>query len=116
MKVILNMRILKKSNLIKLFLLSLLVPVLVLLNNGWVKSKTQGQLFEGLETIPSNKVGLLLGTSKYLANGYINLYYQYRIDAAVELYKNGKIEYILVSGRKLDRDFYSKGCTYFQAI
>lgn len=48
--------------------------------------------------IPTNKVGLLLGTSKYVSNGYINKYYQYRIDAAAKLYQNGKIKNILVSG------------------
>ncbi len=30
--------------------------------------------------------------------GVINPYYQYRIDAAVELFMSGKIEFILVSG------------------
>lgn len=51
-----------------------------------------------METLPYNKVGLLLGTSKYLSDGRINLYYQYRIDAALQLYKAGKIKYIVVSG------------------
>ncbi|MFK7899434.1 MAG: vancomycin high temperature exclusion protein [Cyclobacteriaceae bacterium] len=49
-------------------------------------------------SIPKNKVGLVLGTSKFLKGGAINLFYKYRIDAAVELYQAGKIEYILVSG------------------
>ena len=48
--------------------------------------------------IPYNKVGLVLGSSKFLQNGQINLYYKYRIDAAIELYKAGKISYIVVSG------------------
>jgi SanA protein len=44
-----------------------------------------------------NKVGLLLGTSKY-AYGRPNLYFANRIDTAVALYKAGKIECLLVSG------------------
>ena len=48
--------------------------------------------------IPANRVGLVLGTSKYLRNGNPNLYYRYRIEAAVKLYKSGKVEYLLVSG------------------
>ena len=44
-----------------------------------------------------NKVGLLLGTSKY-AHGRPNLYFVNRINAAVELYRAGKVKYILVSG------------------
>ena len=43
-------------------------------------------------------MGLLLGTSKYTAGGGINPYYQYRIDAAVALYRAGKIQEIIVSG------------------
>jgi SanA protein len=48
--------------------------------------------------IPYNKVGLLLGTSKYLKNGNENLYYKYRIEAAAKLYKTHKINCIVVSG------------------
>ena len=44
------------------------------------------------------QVGSLLSTSKYLQNGNINLYYQYRLEATVSLYQNGKIDYILISG------------------
>ena len=44
-----------------------------------------------------NEVGLLLGTSKY-AYGRPNSYFVNRINAAVELYRAGKVKYILVSG------------------
>ena len=55
-------------------------------------------MYTDVKSIKKNKVGLLLGTSKLLANGRINLYYQFRVDAAVALYKAGKINFILVSG------------------
>lgn len=48
--------------------------------------------------IPYNKVGLLLGTSPKLKSGKANLYFDYRIKAATELYNAGKVKYILVSG------------------
>ncbi|EDP71761.1 putative protein involved in barrier function of the cell envelope [Flavobacteriales bacterium ALC-1] len=60
--------------------------------------KTKNHVFNEVSAIPKNKVGLVLGTGKYAASGNINLYYKYRIDAAVKLYRAGKIEYILVSG------------------
>ena len=41
---------------------------------------------------------MLLGTSRYRAGGTTNLYFQYRINAAVELYRIGKIKHIIVSG------------------
>ncbi len=85
----------------------------------WVAASTKAQLFSDVNTIPKNKVGLLLGTSKYLNGGGINPYYQYRIDAAVQLFKAGKIDYVLVSGdnsavnynepEKMKRDLVTRG-------
>lgn len=63
-----------------------------------IQKSTQDQVYSNLQEIPHNKVGLVLGTSKYTTFGNINLYYKYRINAAVELYKAGKIDYILISG------------------
>lgn len=63
-----------------------------------VESASNGKTFDSIENIETNKVGLLLGTSKYRSTGGINLYFQYRIDAAVKLFNSGKISYILVSG------------------
>lgn len=70
----------------------------VVVSDRWVKKSASEKVFSSTEEIPFNRVGLLLGTGKYLANGRINLYYQYRIDATVELYNAGKIEYVLISG------------------
>ncbi len=67
-------------------------------SDAWVNRSTKNQLFTDVSTVPAKKVGLLLGTSKYLKGGRINLYYQYRIDAAVKLFKAGKIKFVLISG------------------
>ncbi|PZF73478.1 SanA/YdcF family protein [Taibaiella soli] len=64
----------------------------------WVTKSTAKQMYADINAIPERKAGLLLGTSKYLDNGDVNLYYKYRIDAAVALFKAGKIKYIIVSG------------------
>ncbi len=63
-----------------------------------VENSADGKTYDTVENIKKNKVGLLLGTAKYRSSGGINLYFQYRIDAAVELFKSNKIDYILVSG------------------
>jgi len=55
-------------------------------------------VFNDLQDLPPNKCGLLLGTSKYRPEGGINPYFKDRLDAAAELYKSGKIEYIIASG------------------
>ncbi len=85
--------------LFKLAFLSVLVAGLSIFGSDlWVKSSAHSKLYTSVKEIPSNKVGLLLGTSKILANGRINLYYQYRINAAAELYHANKIKFILASG------------------
>lgn len=63
-----------------------------------VEQSADGALFSKVTAIPLNKVGLLLGTSKFLADGRNNLYFKYRIDATAELYHAGKISRIIISG------------------
>jgi SanA protein len=78
-----------------------LIPVClitVFICNYIIDKTAKGKLFTDAKTIPYNRVGLLLGTSKTLANGYPNLYYTYRIDAAARLLKEGKIKYLVISG------------------
>ncbi|OQA00242.1 MAG: vancomycin high temperature exclusion protein [Bacteroidetes bacterium ADurb.Bin408] len=70
-----------------------------------VEKTAAGRLYNATDSIPYNKIGLLLGTAKTLPCGYINLYYKYRIEAAVELYNAGKIDYILVSGDNSRKDY-----------
>lgn len=67
-------------------------------NNYWYVHNAKDRVYSKVNEVPKNKVGLLLGTSKYVAQGRVNLYYAHRIDAAVALYKAGRIEYILISG------------------
>ena len=66
--------------------------------NAIINYSVKDKVYSSVDQIPMNKVGLLLGTSKTLSNGRLNLYYKYRIDAAIALYHAGKVEYILVSG------------------
>lgn len=82
----------------KLYKLGLCVLLLIMLTNIWVESIASNKVFNSTHDIPYNKVGVLLGTSKYLVTGQENLFYKYRIKAAVELYNSGKIKYIIVSG------------------
>jgi len=89
----------KRKKIARFFLIvSLLIVAVIYVSNRIIENNGEGKLFNSTENIPKNKVGLLLGTVKYLSDGRINLYYQFRLDAAVELYKSGKIDFILVSG------------------
>ena len=62
-------------------------------------------LYQSLTEIPENKCGLVLGTSKFVAEGTENLYYRYRIEAAVRLYKSKKVSYLIVSGDNRYRNY-----------
>ncbi|MGR0482149.1 MAG: SanA/YdcF family protein [Candidatus Electronema sp. V4] len=53
---------------------------------------------ESLSELKQVYCAILLGTSKWLKGGRRNLYYQYRIIAAAELYRSGKCKKIIVSG------------------
>ncbi len=57
-----------------------------------------GKTYENIGLIPKNKVGIILGTSPKLVGGKSNPYYTNRIVATLDLFKAGKIDYILVSG------------------
>ena len=82
----------------RIFYSGVALLLLVLLFNYKVKHDVKESMYDNITETPSKKVGLLLGTAKYVKGGWINLYYTHRITAAVELYKAGKIEYILISG------------------
>ncbi len=55
-------------------------------------------IFNDIEKIEKNKVGLLLGTSPVTSAGDRSLFFITRMEAAKNLLDNKKIEYILVSG------------------
>lgn len=100
------------KNKLKIILLTVLIVFLltilfILFANWRIESYTQNNVFDQTDKIPHNKVGLLLGTSKKLANGWKNLYFHYRIEAAVELYQAKKIDFILVSGDN-GLDYYNE--------
>jgi SanA protein len=61
---------------------------------------SRGRLFGDVTSLPVTKVGLVFGTTDRV-NGRENLYFRYRIDAAVEVWKSGKLETLIVSGDNL---------------
>ncbi|MEM5565419.1 ElyC/SanA/YdcF family protein [Psychroserpens sp. AS72] len=81
-----------------LLLLAIFILFGLMITNTMVSSQAEDFIYESVDDIPENKVGLLLGTAKFLSNGNINLYYKYRIDATVALYNAKKIEFVLISG------------------
>jgi SanA protein len=70
----------------------------LVLCNYWINASTSAQLYDETMSIPSRKVGLVLGASKNTIHGGHNLYFTYRMRAAYDLYRAKKVQYLLVSG------------------
>lgn len=88
-------------------------------NYYWVERYAGPYVSSSPENLPRAKVALVLGTSKYTGKGRQNIYYTHRIRGAVQLYRTGKVQYILVSGdnstphynepQRMERDLLAAG-------
>jgi len=61
---------------------------------------SKGRVYSDVDEIPHREVGLLLGTSPKGRRRGVNMFYEYRIDAAVALYEAGKVDRFIISGAK----------------
>ena len=92
-------RTLKKTVTYGFAIMLLACVALLFICNLLVVNNARGKAFSEIDSIKYNKVGLLLGTTPQARlTGVKNYFFIYRIDAAEQLYKAGKIEQILVSG------------------
>ncbi len=66
--------------------------------NYQIINYSKNKTYQNVEEIPFRRVGLLLGTGKYLKNNRLNPYYQNRILACVDLIKGKKIKFLVISG------------------
>ncbi len=82
----------------------LIIALIVFLCNLLIVSYAGKRVYDHVEDVPYNKTGLVLGTSPSLRNGP-NYYFVNRIQAASELYKAGKVKYLLVSGDNHVEDY-----------
>ncbi|HEX7016979.1 MAG TPA: ElyC/SanA/YdcF family protein [Cyclobacteriaceae bacterium] len=83
----------------KVFLLLLLVFAVALAGvNAWMILSTRAYVFDSVETVPSRKVGLVLGTSHRTQKGGPNPYFEKRIQTAADLYFSGKVAHFILSG------------------
>lgn len=80
-------------------IMTIVCLALLLVCNKIVVNNADGKAFSDINSIKYNKVGLLLGTTPQARITKVkNYFFIYRIDAAEQLYKAGKIEKILISG------------------
>ncbi|OYU96918.1 MAG: protein SanA [Bacteroidetes bacterium B1(2017)] len=94
-----------KKIILSLTLLLLGIVGIIYVCNKKIEEEAKGLLYTETSDIPYNKVGLLLGTSKFLSNGTQNQYYFYRIDATLKLMAASKISYVIISGDNSTQDY-----------
>jgi len=80
-------------------IMAVICIAIMLICNQIVVNHAKGKVFSDIDSIKYNKVGVLLGTTPQARFDRItNYFFIYRIDAAEQLFKAGKIEKILISG------------------
>ena len=96
------MKIKTKKNFKKLVIYSFLFALICLLfttyANYKIEHSTEEYVTSDVQKLPKTKVAVVLGTAPNLVGGYQNYYFVYRIDAAAELYKSGKVTHFILSG------------------
>jgi len=99
------------KKLFKYLFITILVFIVVIMFMNWlIISESKQYLYNDIEKIPNNKVGLVLGTSKYFLTGERNPYFKNRIIAATKMYESGKIKYIVLSGDNSEK-YYNEPVT-----
>ncbi|MBX2924209.1 MAG: YdcF family protein [Chitinophagaceae bacterium] len=95
---------LKKKRYIILLVIVATAAVIYFCNKK-INDAAEGKLYSDISAIPYTKTGLLLGTGKFLTNGSINPYYRFRIEAARDLLRSGKIKFLIISGDNSRKDY-----------
>ena len=75
------------------------ITALISVCDIFVSKNAAGKTYDEVDSIPHRKVGLILGTSPISTwNGRRNYYFDHRIKTGADLYKAGKVDWLVVSG------------------
>ena len=94
-----------KKTLYILTVIAILMILMVIGCNVVVLKAGKGRMYSDVESIPANRVGVLLGTRPIGRYGNANPFYTYRVNACVALYNAGKIERVLISGDNSRKEY-----------
>ena len=81
-----------------IFLIAIVTVAGLIFIDAHISKQAEPDLYSNIKKVPAKKAALVLGTAKYIAKGKKNYFYMYRIRAAVQLFKLGKVKAIVVSG------------------
>lgn len=95
-----------QSKKLRLLALCGLCVMLYMISVSVAISRSSAQFIsDDLELLPDTKVAIVPGTVKYLKSGYVNQYFAFRIEAAAELYRSGKVKFLLISGDNSRKEY-----------
>ena len=83
----------------------LLIIAFTVYANVRVVRAAESRIFTSVDSIPHNKVALLLGTNPLNRWGRPNSYFINRINTAAELYHAGKVDFIIASGDNHTKEY-----------
>lgn len=83
----------------------LLVIAFTVYANVRVEKSAGNRIFASVDSIPHNKVALLLGTNPLNRRGRPNSYFTNRINTAAELFLAGKVDFIIASGDNNTKEY-----------
>lgn len=73
-------------------------------SDRWVESVAAKYCHETLDQAPAMPVALVLGCSPFIGS-LKNLFFEYRMDAAAQLYRSGKVKALIVSGDNSTKEY-----------
>ncbi len=79
--------------------------LLVLGGRALIAGAAKGRTYSDVNRIPHRRVGLVLGCAKRLGGRWENPFFDKRIQAAAQLFRAGKVDYLLVSGDNHTRTY-----------
>lgn len=85
----------------------LLLAAVVIPCNLWIVMSTRGQVYDSVAEIEARAIGVVLGTSKKIGPDTPNVHFENRLAAAAELFSEGKVGKLLVSGYR-DSQYYDE--------
>lgn len=86
----------------------LVFVLLVITSNLWIVQSTTSRVFRDAADLPNHRVALVLGTSNKTVSGDVNPYFAKRMETAAALYKEGKIDHLILSGDNWSSKYYNE--------
>ena len=85
--------------LLRLLFRAIALVVLLIVFSEWrIRHAAAGLCFTAVSDVPHRRAGLVLGAGRKLAGGRLNGFFVARIKAATELFKAGRVDYLIASG------------------